>query len=109
VRGRLAAVLGELLDSALSRLEASPAEPQQLLAALPELQRVVDGDVAALEATDDLVQLPLELFEANRLVQLRTSSTTAPSPPDASSTSIRSPAATAAASRTRSPPERTIA
>ena len=63
-------------------------------------ERLVERDVAPLEPRDELVELALELLERALLAQGRTSSTRAPRPPRASSTSTTLPAATAPASRT---------
>ena len=100
---------GELLDLALGGVQALAAEPVQLLATLPELQRFVERGVTAFQALDDLLQLPLRFFEGGLLRVQRVSSTRAPKPPSASSTSTRSPGATAVPARTISSPERTIA
>jgi hypothetical protein len=80
----------ELLDLALGRVEALAAEAIQLLASLPEPQGFVERGLAALEALDNLLELALGLLEGALLAQ-RTSSTRAPKPPLASSTSTRSP------------------
>src|SRR6186997_1140923 len=76
----------ELFDLALGGVEALPAEAVELLAALPELQRLVERRLARLEPVDDLLQLLLGLLEGHLV-----SSTRAPKPPSASSTSTRSP------------------
>ena len=82
----------------------------ELLAPLPEQDRLVDGDVAALELADDLLQLAAQLLE-RRLggAHGRTSSTVAVSPPPASSISSGLPGAVSAASRRAIPCERTMA
>jgi hypothetical protein len=105
--GRLDAA-GELLDLALGRVQALAAEAIELLATLPEPERFVQGDVAALEPLDDLLQLTLSLLEGALLCQL-VSSTRAPKPPSASSTSMRWPGETAEPARTISSPARTMA
>ena len=98
----------KLLDAELGPVEQLGACPVERLAALPERERLVERDVAALEPRHELVELALELLE-RPLAQGRTSSTRAPSPPVASSTSIGLPGATTPASRTTAPPARTIA
>src|SRR5690349_13433109 len=78
----------ELLDPALGRLEQCGAPPVQRLPALPELDRLVDRHVAALELADDLLQLPAELLErllgSIAVAHRCTSSTVAARPPLAS-------------------------
>src|SRR5262249_11520199 len=49
--------LRELLDLALGRVELGPAEAVQLLAALPERDRLVERCMAELQPLDDLFQL----------------------------------------------------
>ena len=49
----------ELFDLALRGVELADAETVELLAAFPELQRLVEGRLAALEPLDDLGQLLL--------------------------------------------------
>lgn len=98
---------GELLDAALRRVELGRADGVELLTAFPERDRLVEARVAALEALDDRLQLALGLLEAE-LAQ-RVSSTVAPKPPVASSTSTCVPAATSELPRTMAPPARTIA
>src|SRR5262245_24166521 len=99
---------GELLDPELGRFEARDACAEQLFAAPEERDRVVHRDVSPLEPRDDVLELFLELLEGP-VTHGRTSSTRAPSPPDASSMSSRSPGVTLAESRSASPPDRTIA
>src|SRR2546423_3978053 len=91
----------ELLDLALSRVELPDALLVELLAALPQLDRLVEACIPALQPLDDLLQLALGLLERH--------STRAPKRPSATSTSIVSPAATASAERTIASPLRTIA
>ncbi len=100
--------LGELLDRPLGRLEPGEAEAQQLLTPLPELDRLVEPGIAALEALDDLFQLPLRRLEGE-LAHPRMSSTRAPKPPSASSISTRSPASRPDVPRRTASPARTIA
>jgi hypothetical protein len=97
----------ELLDATLRRVELRRADRIELLAALPEGDRLVEACLAALEPVDDRLQLALGFLEG-RLAQ-RASSTVAPNPPVPSSTSTRVPVATSAPERTIAPPERTIA
>ena len=95
---------------ALRRCRASPHRRGELLAAPPELDRLVDGDVAALEPGDDLLQL--RCWSSSKLRSARSRPDLLDpraSPPAASSTSIACPAATAGASRSTAPPARTIA
>ena len=98
----------ELLDPELGRLEPFDAGAVELLAAPEERDRVVDCDIAPLEAGTISSSSFCSSSKA-RFVHGRTSSTRAPSAPAASSISSRSPAETDAASRTASPPARTIA
>ena len=49
--------LGELLDPSLGGFEPGEAEAEQLLAALPERNRLVELRLAALEPLDDLLEL----------------------------------------------------
>src|SRR5918994_496368 len=95
----------ELLDLQLGALQARDAFLVELLAATEERDRVVDRHVAALEARHDVVELALQLLE-RPLGHARTSSTRAPSDPDASWTSRASPRATSALERRASPPTR---
>src|SRR5688500_20399580 len=74
--------LRELLDPALRRVEPLPAELVELLAALPECERLVERRLPELEPLDDLLELLLGVLEG-RLVH-RVSSTVAPKPPSAS-------------------------
>src|SRR4051794_34334275 len=97
----------ELFDLALGVFEALAAEPVELFAALPQLQRLVQPGVAALEPVHDRFQLALGVLEA--WLAHRVSSTRAPKPPSASSTSTRSPGSTALPERTISPLLRTMA
>jgi hypothetical protein len=103
------AAAGQLLDLPLGRLEPFQAKAEQLLAALPETDRLVELGLAALEPLDDLLELLLRLLEAQVLVHGRTSSTLAPKPPSASSTSTCAPAASPAALRRTPLGSRTIA
>src|SRR5688500_3903292 len=81
--------LRELLDPALGRVEPLAAELVELLAALPERERLVEGRLPVLEALDDLLELLLCVLE--RLLAHRVSSTIAPKPPSASWTTTREP------------------
>src|SRR2546430_8889606 len=94
----------ELLDLAFGAVELLFAQTVKLLAALPELQGFVERRLAGFESPDDLLELLLGLFEGHRI-----SSTRAPKPPSASSTSTASPEATALPERTIPPSRRTIA
>src|SRR5438093_6069529 len=94
----------QFLDPALRAVEPLPAEAVELLAALPERERLVEVDVAALEPLDDLLELLLRLLECRF-----GHSTRAPKLPSATSTPIASPDETASAERTIALPERTIA
>ena len=58
-------------------LEPRDAGAVQLLAALPELDRLVERHVTALEPADDLVELALQLLERALVAHGRTSSTRA--------------------------------
>ena len=107
-RCRLRGALRQLLDLPLGGLETRKTEAQQLLAALPELDRLVEAGVASLEPLDDLLQLLLGGLEG-QLAHFRTSSTRAPKPPSASSTSTRVPCASPSVSRSTESPARTIA
>jgi hypothetical protein len=98
---------GELFDLSFGRIQVLAAETVELLAPLPQLESLVEGRVAALEPVDDLLQLALGLLEG--LPAQRVSSTRAPKPPSASSTSTRSPGSTALAERTICSCARTIA
>src|SRR4029079_11753933 len=104
-----AVALPQLLDLELGPVQPLDARAMELLAAAPEGDRLVEGDVPPLELRDDVVQLALELLEGALLAHGRTSSTRAPSAPWASSTSTSPPAATVPALRTTAPPARTIA
>ena len=97
----------ELLDAALCRVELGRADGIELLAALPERDRLVEARLSALEPLDDRLQLALGVLEAE-LAQ-RVSSTVAPKPPVPSSTSTCVPAATSELERTIEPAVRTIA
>ena len=98
---------GELLDPALSRVEPRRAEAVELLAALPERDRLVEARLSTFEPLDDRLQLALGVLEAG-LAQ-RVSSTVAPKPPVPSSTSTCVPVATSELERTIESAERTIA
>src|SRR4029079_12599268 len=113
-RGPVIWSAGELFDAAFGRLEQARAAPVQLLAALPESDRLVHADLAALECANDLLELAAELLERRglpyrRLAHGRTSSTVAASPPAASSISSALPGPTAAVSRSAAPSARTTA
>ena len=99
---------GELVDSALGGVEPCRAEPVELLASLPERDRLVEARLAALQALDDPFELALSVLEG-RLGGQRVSSTRAPKPPVPSSTSTLVPDATCELERTISPAARTIA
>jgi hypothetical protein len=94
----------ELFDLALGRVEPLLAEAVELLAPLPELERLVERRFTGLEAMDDLLELGLRLLERHRVF-----STRAPKPPSASSTSTRSPVSSPCAERTMASSARTIA
>src|SRR5215211_5484843 len=94
----------ELFDLAFGGVETFLAEAVQLLATLPELQRLVQRRLAAFQPLDDPLELALGLLESQRVF-----STRAPKPPSASSTSTRSPVSRARPERTISSPLRTIA
>jgi hypothetical protein len=98
---------GKLLDPALGRVELGRADRVELLAALPERDRLVEARLAALEPLDDRLQLALGVLEAE-LAQ-RVSSTVAPKPPVPSSTSTCVPVAISELERTIEPAVRTIA
>ena len=100
---------GQLLDPDRRRLEALHARAVQLLAPPEERDRVVDGHISPLEAGHDVVELALELLERPLLAHGTTSSTRAPSRPDASSMSSSAPRVTAPAARSAVPSARTIA
>ena len=106
-RGRLGAPR-ELLDPPLRRVELGRAEAIQLLAALPERDRLLEPGLATLEALDDPLELGAGGFE-RLLAHGRTSSTRAPRLPSASATSSSFPTPTSPAARTTRPPVRTIA
>ena len=97
------------LDPQLGALQALDAGRIELLAASEQADRLVDGNVAALEPRHDLLQLPLQLLERPVGAHGRISSTRASTEPDASWMSSASPVLNAAASRTVSAPERTMA
>src|SRR5829696_8189018 len=94
----------QLLDAAVRGVELLAAELVELLAALPEPDRLVERRLSGLEALDDFLQLFLRALERHV-----TCSTRPPKPPSASSTSTRVPAATWCPARTIVPPARTIA
>jgi hypothetical protein len=104
---------GELFDATFGSVELGLAEGVELLAALPQLQRLVERRLPALESLDDLLELCLRLLERLRLLRLGqgvTSSTRAPKPPSASVTSTCAPVETSSAAATTSPESvRTIA
>src|SRR5262245_52751989 len=99
---------GKLLDPPLRRVQPSHADAVQLLAAGPELQRLVEPGLAALEPLDDALELLQRLLEGRFLAHGRTSSTVAPNEPAPSSTSTRAPGETPAAEVTSRSPLRTI-
>ena len=88
----------ELFDAALRGVQLRGADGVELLAALPQRDRLVEARFPALEPLDDRLQLALGFLEG-RLAQ-RVSSTVAPKPPVPSSTSTCAPVATAALERT---------
>src|SRR6266508_5074097 len=98
---------GELFDTALCGVQTRGAEAVELLASLPERDRLVEACLAAFEPLDDRLELALGVLEA-RLAH-RVSSTRAPKPPPPSSTSTLAPGATCALERTIVPAARTIA
>src|SRR6266550_8892571 len=98
----------ELLDLAVRGIEFLRAEAVELLAALPQRDRLVQGDLAALEAVDDRLQLPLRVLEGRGglgrgVAHSRTFSTRAAKLPCASRTSTALPCEMARAERTTSP------
>ena len=97
----------QLLDSAVGRVELLGANAVELLAALPERDRLVEAGFAALEPLDDRLQLALGVLEGG-LAQ-RVSFTVAPKPPVPSSTSTSVPTASSEPERTIAAPLRTIA
>src|SRR6187397_2193055 len=98
---------GKLFDSALGRVQFRRAQAIELLAPLPERDRLVEARLAALEALDDPFQLALRVLEGR--LGHRVSSTRAPKPPIPSSTSTRLPEPICELARTISPAARTIA
>src|SRR5205085_5039962 len=92
----------QLLDPPVRRVELAEAEAVELLAALPERDRLVQARLAALEPLDDALELPLGGLE--RQPGLVGHSTRAPNSPSATSTRIGCPGTTAAGERTISPP-----
>ncbi len=96
-------------DLALRRVEPLAAERVELLAALPQRERLVERRLALLQPLDDLLELGLRLLEGLLLLAHSTSSTRAPKPPSASCTSTRTPGATSAAATTTRVSVRTIA
>src|SRR6266540_338923 len=82
---RLFDPLRELLDLPLRRVEPLAAEVVQLLAALPERDRLVERRLPVLEALHDQLQLLLRVLERQRV-----SSTRAPKPPSSSASVRRS-------------------
>ncbi len=102
----------ELLDLPLGRVELGDAEAVELLAALPEADRLLEVGPTALELGDDALELRAGLLEGELRAltgHSRVSSTRAASPPSASSTSIRVPGAAAPAERTIPASVRTMA
>lgn len=57
----------QLLDLELGALQSRDALAVELLASPEETDRIIHGDVAALQARDDLVELALEVLERARL------------------------------------------
>src|SRR5262249_34811237 len=98
---------GELLDAALSLVELGRADRVELLAALPERDRLVEARLAPLEPLADPLQLALRLLEG--ALAERVSPTVAPKPPAARSTSTCVPVASSELERTIASPLRTIA
>ena len=94
--GRVIWVGDQLLDAAFGSLEQRGTPTVELLSPLPEPDRLVDSDVAALEFPDDLLELTPQLLE-RLLAHLRvvahgrTSATVAVSLPVASSMSRELP------------------
>src|ERR1700751_3244638 len=88
-----------LLDPALGRIELRAAERVQLLAAFPQLQRLVERRLASFEPLDDLLEFRLGLLEfpLGGIGHGVSSSTRAPKPPSASVTSTRSSSETSSA------------
>src|SRR5581483_11676101 len=110
-RRRFARAARELLDLSLCGVELAAAEGVELLAALPQRERFVERNLAALEALDDLLELRLGLLERRffRRAHCATSSTRAPKPPSASVTSTRTPGVTSALEETSRESVRTTA
>jgi hypothetical protein len=108
-RLRLVNAPPELLDLALGRVELPDAVAIELVASLPESDRVLETRTPALELGHDALQLPLRVLERRRLGHRRVSSTRAPKPPWASSTSTRWPGLRSAALRAMMLSVRTIA
>src|SRR5207237_4466602 len=100
--GRLGRRPRQLLDPPVGGVELAEAEAVELLAALPERDRLVQSRLAALEPLDDALELPLGGLE--RQPGLVGHSTRAPNSPSATSTRIGCPGTTAAGERTISPP-----
>src|SRR5215204_889320 len=65
---------GELLDLALRRVELVGAEAVELLASLPERDRLVQVGLPALELLDDPFQLALSLLEGHLVALIGASS-----------------------------------
>src|SRR5262245_8580597 len=98
----------EFLDLAVRRVELRSAEGVQLLAALPELDRLIERRLAGFQPLDDLLELVLRALE-RQLAHRRRSSTRAPKPPSASSTSTRVSCSRPSVPRMIRSPARTIA
>ena len=100
----------QLFDLALGAVELLAAERVELLASLPERQRLVERGLALLEPLDDLLELGLRLLEALLgLAHRSTSSTRAPKAPCATRTSTRTPGVTSTLAVTTPDSVRTIA
>src|SRR5262249_20122234 len=94
----------KLLDLPLRRVQTSYAQLVELLAALPQLDCLVEIRVAAFEPLDDSFELSLRVFEG-----LLRHSARAPKRPSATSISTSSPELTAATLLTIASSRRTIA
>jgi len=85
------------------------ADAMQVLATRPQLQRLVEPRLPALEPLDDALELAERRLEGRLVAHGRTSSTVAANPPEPSSTSTRAPVSTAVEEVTSASPVRTIA
>src|SRR5205823_7971914 len=111
-RSRLLSPAGKLLDPTVGGIELRLAEGVELLTPFPQLQRLIERRLPALQSLDDLLELRLCLLEGllRRLGHGVTSSTRAPKQPSASVTSTCAPVETSEAEARTSPESvRTIA